>query len=83
MCHYVLKFNGEFIARSTVVPIPEEDLTSHDIKIQMDEYTKKLHAAIGDHEKALVHDNVSFDPKLDKYSDCLYISEEDDAITYL
>ena len=64
MCYYVLKSNGEFIARSTVIPIPDEELESVRIKEQMSAFITKLHTAIGDHDKALVDDKVVFDETL-------------------
>ena len=81
MCYYVLKSNGEFIARSTVIPVPESDLTSLEMKQQMKEYTDKLHQAIGDHSKAIVNDTVQVDTS-NQYNNCLYVDEDDNDITY-
>ena len=81
MCYYVLKSNGEFVARSTVIPVPNSDLTSIEIQQQMREFTDKLHAAIGDHSKAIIDDTITHD-KTKIYEDCLYIDQGEDDIVY-
>ena len=81
LCYYVIKLNGEFLARSTVIPIPESDLHSNEIKQQMTEFTNKLHAAISDHEKALVDDSVDLD-KTQPYASCLDFDPAEDPVTY-
>lgn len=80
MCYYVLKSNGSFIARSTVIPIPDCDLQSNDVKEQMKVFTDKLHASIGNHDKAVINGAVvnSDDP----YRDSLYLDPSDDEVTY-
>ena len=82
MCYYVLKSNGEYLARSSVIPIPEADYNSHEIKLQMDTYMKKLNSAIGDHERAVIDDTIEFNHDIDVYEDCLYLDAGDNEITY-
>jgi hypothetical protein len=76
MCYWILTSNGEYIARSTVIPIPPEDLNSTILKEQMANFTESVHGEIGDHNKAVVkgetiteddiYFNVFFDDKSDE-----------------
>lgn len=71
MCYYILKSNGEFIARSTVIPVPQSDCQSNDTQDQMKSFTEKLHAAIGDHSRAVIDpDNQVCNES--PYDDALY-----------
>ena len=81
MCYYILKNNAQVLARSTVIPIPNSELDSPDLKDQMTAFTDKVHAIIGDNEKAIVDDKLILD-KSNVYNDALYIDDNDDDITY-
>ena len=81
LCYYVLKSNGEFIARSTVIPVPVEDIQSGELRSQMAEFTTKLHSVIGDHERAVVGNNEQFD-KSDLGDSCLFTPPGEEDITY-
>ena len=50
MCYWIILSNGEFIARSTVIPIPNEDLCSDELKRRTEIFTTNLHLVIGSHE---------------------------------
>jgi hypothetical protein len=80
MYYFVLTSSGKFIARSTVIPIPDADLQADDIKEQLKAFTDKVHAAIGDHQKAVVSKDVivSNDP----YNDALNCPSDINEITY-
>ena len=43
-----------YIARSTVIPILEEDSISTDMKERMERFTSSLHDVIGDHHHAII-----------------------------
>lgn len=43
MCYNILLCNGEYIARSMVIPIPEVDLNITSLREQMEKLTEKLH----------------------------------------
>ena len=81
MCYYVIKSNGSFIARSTVIPVPHHELDSNEMKNQTTEFMSKLQAAIGDHTKAIVNPQENLD-ETDLYNDCLYIDDNEESITY-
>jgi hypothetical protein len=80
MCYYVLKSNGQHIARSTVIPVPDSDLQSNDMKEQMKAFTDKLHASINDHTKSVIGNHVIDDENV--YNDALFIDSQDNDITY-
>ena len=80
MCYNVLLSNGNYIARSTVIPIPDEDLNIDSLKAQMEEFTKKLHEEIGDHSKAIVKGQTLSED--DVYYDAFFDTTEDDKITW-
>ena len=46
------KSNGKYVARSTVIPVPQHELDSNEMKKQTHEFMNKLEAAIGDHKKS-------------------------------
>ena len=80
MCYHVLLSNGEFIARSTVIPIPDEDLNVDSLKEQMDNFTQSLHEVIGDHTKAIVRGEILAEDEV--YYDAFFDTSEDDKITW-
>ena len=80
MCYWVLRPNGEYIARSTVIPIPDEDLNSLTVQQQMEKYTKSLHEEIGDHNKAIIKGEILSEDNI--YYDAFFDTTEDDKITW-
>ena len=46
MCYWILVKGGEFIARSTVIPIPEHDLTSKEMREKWKHLPKQLKARL-------------------------------------
>ena len=46
-CFYLLLDNAEFIARSTVIPVPEADLESNVLKEQMTKFMRNVNERIG------------------------------------
>ena len=46
-CSYLILENGEYIARSSVIPIPDSDLMSEEMKERMSSFTKGLESQIG------------------------------------
>jgi hypothetical protein len=80
MCYYVLKSDGSFIARSTVIPIPDSDIQSEDMKTQMTAFTDKLHATIGNHDKGVIGPYKVDDD--DKYNDAMFYDKSEDDMTY-
>ena len=53
MCYWILISNGNYIARSTVIPIPLEDQSSSSLKERMDAFTTSVHDVTGNHKKAI------------------------------
>ena len=80
MCYYVLTSKGTFIARSTVIPIPDIDLAATELKERMDRFTKSVDDVIGNHSKAVIQGETVNDD--DVYNDSLYFDPRDDDITY-
>ena len=54
MCYWVLVQSGNYIARSTVIPIPEEDALSTSLKERINEFTNSVHDVIGNYGRAIV-----------------------------
>ena len=52
-CFWILKSNSEFIARSTVIPVPEHDLTSNEMKERRDTFMRSVEARIGNAKQPL------------------------------
>ena len=70
-----------YIARSTVIPILEEDSISTDMKEQMERFTPSLHDVIGDHHHAIIWGEVINEE--DIYHDAFFDNgEELEGITY-
>jgi len=80
MCFWVLLPNEEFIARSTVIPIPDMDLNDAILKERMNQFTLKLHDSIGDHTTAVVKEETVNDDKI--YYDAFFDTTQDDDITW-
>jgi hypothetical protein len=81
MCFYILIDSGKFIARSTVIPIPEQDLNDSALQEQMKNFTSSIHSHIGDHRKALVKAESQVNED-EIYHDAFFDSTEDDDITW-
>ena len=43
--------NGQYIARSSVIAIPDSDLQSDEMKMRMDKFTKELESHIGNYKQ--------------------------------
>ena len=54
MCYWILVENGNYIARSTVIPIPSEDLSLTLLKEIINAFTMNVHDVIGDHKKVII-----------------------------
>ena len=50
-CSYIILSNGQYIARSSVIGIPESDLSSDDMKLRMEKFTKELEGHIGNYKQ--------------------------------
>ena len=81
MCYYILISSGKFIARSTVIPIPDADLQADDVKEQLRAFTDKVHAAIGDHQTAVINNKDVIDDN-DPYNDALNCPSDINEVTY-
>ena len=55
LCYYVILDNAEFIARPSVIPIPEPDLLSDEMKALTTAFTRSLEDKIGNYRQPL-HD---------------------------
>ncbi len=80
MCYWILIENGNFIARSTVIPIPDVDLDVTTLKERMEKFTLSIKDVIGNHEKAVVQGETVSDDNI--YADALNFDTNDDGITY-
>ena len=49
MCYWILLPNGEYIARSTVIPVPDEDLKTDVNKTLMSNFHTSIENTIGNH----------------------------------
>ena len=81
MCYWVLNSGGNYIARSTVIPIPDEDLLSTLLKERMMTFTDSVHDVIGNHRRAIVRgESIN---ETDLYYDTFFeTGEELEGITY-
>ena len=52
LCYWILNAKGTYIARSTVIPISEEQLT--DIKERLIAFSVSVHDTIGNNKKAII-----------------------------
>ncbi len=80
MCYWILTANGEYIARSTVIPILPEDLNSTILKEQMTNFTESVHEEIGDHNKAVVKGETIAED--DIYFNAFFDDKSDEDITW-
>jgi hypothetical protein len=80
MCFNILKANGKFISRSTVIPIPESEIQDESIKQQMAKFDASVHDTIGDHNKAIVRGETINEDKV--YYDAFFDTEKDDEVTW-
>ena len=79
MCYWILTGKGTYLSRSTVIPIPQEDMESDSLKERMKTYTASVHDVIGNHSKAIVRGETMNDS--DIYHDAFF-DQDDDGITY-
>ena len=75
-CSYLILDNGQFIARSSVVAIPLEDMASHDLKVQMTKFMSNLESKIGNHRIPEFDPNVPSSIYYDAFGDKF----DDDAV---
>ena len=80
MCYWILTHGAQYITRSTVIPIPDEDLADETLMKRMIDFTDSVEDTIGDHNKAVINGEVIDSDS--KYSDTFYINESDNDITY-
>ena len=80
MCFWILLSNGEYLARSTVIPIPDEGLNIASVQEQMSTFTTTLHSTIGNHYKAHVKGETHSEDNV--YFDAHYDSPSEDDITW-
>jgi hypothetical protein len=80
MCYWILIENGEFLARSTVIPIPPEDHNSEEIASQMALFDSSVHEHIGDYRNAIVREGPLNDATI--YHDAMFDSPTDDEVTF-
>jgi hypothetical protein len=80
MCFNLLVDTGHFITHSSVIPVPDEDLNTSALQVQMDTFTRSVNDAIGDHKKAIVRGETVNDDEL--YYDTFFDSPTDDDNTW-
>ena len=81
MCYWVLVESGNYIARSTIIPIPPEELSSSSHKERIDAFTTSVHDVIGDHKKAIVQGEAINEEDL--YYDAFFESRKEiKGLTY-
>lgn len=80
MCYNILLANGQHITRSSVIPIPDEDLNDDSIKDKMKTFMDSVTDKIGDHSKAVVRGETVNDDIM--YYDAFFDSTEDDDTTW-
>ena len=54
MCYWVLIESGNYIARSTVIPILSEEESSTLLKERMEKFDANIHDVIGNHKNAII-----------------------------
>ena len=54
LCHWVLTNKGTYIARSMVIPIPTEQLSSTELKERLGRFNVSVHDTISDHKKVAI-----------------------------
>jgi hypothetical protein len=64
LCYYILKENGQVIARSTVRLITTDELSSPDETKLRDEFTKQVGAVIGDFDGTLILEEPNDEPEI-------------------
>ena len=68
-CSYVILDNGEFIARSSVLAIDDNELTSADMIAQTSHFMKSLEDKIGNHRQPLFNINAPASIYFDAFND--------------
>jgi hypothetical protein len=77
MCYWILTATASYIARSTVIPIPDEDLQSDSLKERMNNFDCSIKDIIGNHDHAIVNSEVLNND--DVYCDALFLPPEESA----
>ena len=77
MCYWIILSNGEFIARSTVIPIPDEDLCSDGLKRRTEIFTTNLHLVISSHVTPIEKDG-----SLEKDKYVIDLDDGDDGVVF-
>jgi hypothetical protein len=80
MCYNILIDTGRHITRSSVIPIPDEDLNDDSIKQQMKLFTDSVTDKIGDHNKAVVRGETVNDDIM--YYDAFFDNTTEDDTTW-
>ena len=79
-CSYVLLSNGEFIARSSVIGIPEDELNSDFMKQNMERFMKSVEDRIGNHKTGIFDPQAPIQVYYDNFGDDR--SEDDLVLPY-
>ena len=79
MCYWVILPTGQYIARSTVIPIPDEDLLSESLKQLTTTFTSRLHDVIGNHNDAVVDKKIKIDENY-MYLDIFYDNPQEEEL---
>jgi hypothetical protein len=80
MCYWILIENGRYLARSSVIPIPNEELNSEALLEQMTRFDASVHDSIGDYQNAIVREGPLNEATI--YYDAVFDNPNDDDITY-
>lgn len=77
MCYWVLTEKGEAIARSSVVPVPDDDLQTTALQERMTNFTKSVHDKIGNHTKAIIKGETVDDDQIYHFTFNIDKADED------
>lgn len=79
--YWILKSNGEAIVRSTVIPAPDSELNTLELKNMMENFTTSVHSIIGDHSNSIVR-GVTIDQDRVFETTFNYNPEDDDEVRF-
>ena len=79
-CSYIIKPDGEFLARSSVVPILDEDLLTDDMKNNMRKFMDNLESKVGNSKEPIYQEDAPNRIYYDSFDD-LY-DDDDCALPY-
>jgi len=80
MCYWILVENGQYLAQSTVIPIPGEELDSVQLKERLETFTKSVNDVIGNHTSAVIQGETVDGETMYFYA--FYSNSDEDDITY-